>query len=247
MSDEKVVQPAAPSTGEAEQAKPPQAFDETKIRELVSKEVETVRRQLQSDKDKAVSEVRREAERARAEAFANRREADELATQFGAVDPQAAELASLRARDRRYREQESHNMSEQQRQTFDNQFRDKVAKIAKKMGVDPSDSRIDWGLTSSDYLERLDVVTDSVEKIATETRNAEKVAFEKTFSEKILAQARKELSMDSVDTSAPASGMPGKYTLKQVDAMSSAEVRELRKTHGGKDLMTLVKEGIIKE
>ncbi len=206
MSDEKVVQPVAPSTGEAAQATPPpvpQVFDEAKVKELLKSEVEAVSRRFQSDKDKSIAEVRRESGRAIAAA---RREAEAVYGQLSAVDPQAAELARLRSRDVGYREQETEESRRKQQDDFDNLFVGSMAESLQAMEIDPKDTRIDWAedaKNKGDYVERQKRILKSAAVINQENRKTFLETEKRKMADEITAKVKKDLGVDSVDTSAP--------------------------------------------
>jgi hypothetical protein len=216
MSDGQTVQPASvpvapvvPQGTDAQATQSPQTFSEVRVRELVAAEVEKAKRQLQSEKDKSITEVRREAERMRLEAQAAKAETEEMAKQFAAVDPEAAELARLRSRDRRYVEQESQANTEAQRIEFENRFRDSLTQSLVVMEIDPSDPRIDWAADSVDYVERQRRILNSAARITQEAKKGLKDNLSRTLTDEITAKVKRELGVDSVDTSSPAGATVG--------------------------------------
>jgi small-conductance mechanosensitive channel len=213
MPDEVIVQPSATSTtGDAPQGTPapiPAVFDEAKVKELIAREVESVSRKFQSEKDKAVNEVRREAERARNEALYAKREADEAYGQLGAVNPQAAELTRLRSNDRRYKEQESQESVKKQMDEFDSKFRSSLTQSLEAMEINPTDPRIDWATDAVDYVEKQKRILASAANINKENRKTFLETERKKLSDEITAKVKKDLGVDSVDTSSPGSSSDG--------------------------------------
>jgi hypothetical protein len=217
MADEKIVQTETPSTGVVPQVTPvptPQPLPD--VKEIVRQEMEAIKRQLQSEKDKSIAEVRREAEKT---IGLYKRQAEELATQFGAVDPQAAELARLKSQEKYYREQETEEMTKKQLQDFDANFRDSIGQALQAMEIDPVDKRLDWAEDAMDYVVKQRRVLLSAARINSDKNKALKEEVKKSIADET-AKLRRELGFDSVDTGIAASGGVGTFTRGSIAKMS---------------------------
>lgn len=157
-------------------------------------------------------------------------------------DPEALkelELAELRARDQQYRQRETEQQQESQRVEFDKKFHGQLGELLDGFGIDPADERIDWGNDSKDYLEKQGRIFASINKI-----RGEQVAEEKTQRAKELEDfknsLRKELGLDSVDTTNPiATSSDDAWLVKwgdgEIDATpeNMARAKKLMKTKYG--------------
>jgi hypothetical protein len=133
----------------------------------------------------------------------------------GDLDPdtlQKIELAELRAKDASYKTAEQEEQSRQQMNDFVQTFNSQLNQFIVDSGIDPNDKRIDWGADAKDYFEVQRRVLASVNTIRkenvtmeTENRDKEKKDLEAKFEAKFV-QMRKDLGLDSVDTSTPVGG-----------------------------------------
>ncbi len=205
MSDEQVVQ-----TGTSQEATPPvetpkPAVETPSIEQLVAKKLdELTPRIFQSLRDKAKFEANEAVARAQRETLGYKQEADDLAYQLGAVDPTQAELIRLRSRDRRYQEQGMTDANERQQAEFDSKFVGSMAESLQALDIDPKDTRIDWAEDAKlkgDYVERQKRILTSAAKISKENQVKSQESLSKKLVDEITAKVRRELGVDSVDTS----------------------------------------------
>jgi hypothetical protein len=71
------------------------------------------------------------------------------------------------------------------------------------MEIDPSDARIDWATDATNYVERQKRILKSAAKIAKERQTKVQEELSKKLSDDITARVKKDLGVDSVDTSTP--------------------------------------------
>ncbi len=225
MADEQVVQMDVSEEATPVVETPKPTADEATLEKLVAKKLdELTPRIFQSLRDKAKFEANEAVLRAQREAQGYKLEADELAQQLGAVDPQQAELARLRSRDRRYRETETQDAQKRQLTEFDEQFKGSISDALKAMDIDPSDTRIDWADGTSNYIDRQKKILASAAKISKENQTKAQEIFAKKLADEITVKVRKELGVDSVDTSAPSgAGGSNKLTPEKVAKMTPDE------------------------
>jgi len=216
MADVEDVQPdAASKEGEAlPEEKPPEGGEpqpqplspelEEKIKQVVAEATatatEAARREIQSLKDKARAEV--ETAQARA-ALAE----GTLAGVEAETDPQALELAKLRAKDKVYAQRDVLSVRRQQAETFDKNFRENMNQFVTSMGVDPANKGIDWGENSKDYLEKQRRILASVTKIQKENQDKDRKVLEDNLTQQqkdFETKIRKDLGLDSEETSVSA-------------------------------------------
>jgi len=172
-----------------ESGAPDQPLTRAMVKELISEAVEPFKRQAQSASDRAQ------------DAQDRARLAEETLAGIEGLDPDATELATLRARDKHY---QARNVQERQRQQMDvfaKNFRANMNQFITEMGIDPNEKGIDWGDDAKDYLTKQQRILASVGKIQKESGKASEEKLkqdQKDFEAKI----RKDLGLDSVDTSA---------------------------------------------
>jgi uncharacterized membrane-anchored protein YjiN (DUF445 family) len=160
---------------------------------------ETTARNIQSVKDKAAAEIDKANRRAGiAETTLNH-----IRGKLKESNPEFAtelEIAELRTRDQHYQTREMEDQARQQQTQFDQSFKTNLNQFVTELGVDPGDKRIDWGDDAPNYLEKQSRVLNSVAKI----QKAEANKALETVNQQIKdaeARLRKELGLDSVDTS----------------------------------------------
>lgn len=206
MADDKVVQTNATSKAggaltEGVQAQPQtQPLTEERIKQLIAEQVEAGRRELQSFKDKARSEI----ESAQARAQLAEETLTSMETGLQETDPQAAELARLRAKDRFYQQRDAISKQQQTMTSFDKTFQDNINQFITNAGIEPTDKRIDWGEDAKDYLAKQQRILTSVSKIQKENQKTLESGLaqrQKDFEAKI----RKDLGLDTEDTTTTAS------------------------------------------
>lgn len=202
VSQETESKGVTPPVGET----PPQLSDEERIAQIVKDEVakqtaeatELAKREIQSAKDKA----RREVETALGRATFAEETTANIERGLGQLDPEQAELIKLKAEKAARDKAEAMGRLGQQREQFDQSFRSNMTQFITSAGLAPDDKRIDWAedAPTGDYLARQQRILASVTK--TQKEDA-KTADEKRSSEfkDMEAKLRKDLGLDSVDTS----------------------------------------------
>ncbi len=200
-------QTGATSTGEqpkAETQTQPSQEDAIKqaiakaLAEELPKHIEPYKREIQSLKDRARNEVERTRKQATSETL-------NLIRSATGDDPdlqQKLELAHYRTQDVQRQREEAEEANRRQQAWFDQQFKETHTELATDLGVDPNDKRIDWGENEPDYLKRLKIIQKSVAKVAKENQKASEEKTQKTLKDE-MAKMRKDLGIDSVDTSNP--------------------------------------------
>lgn len=178
---------------------------EEQVAKAVSEQVEQATRKMQSEKDKAIFEIQREAG-ARAKLAESTLTSYEASLEGMGADPVQAEVAKLRARDQFHSQRESEYEAQRQNQATIDSFESTMRQHITDLGIDPNNSKIEWGdKNSMDLLERQRAILSSASKLQKE--NA-KVADEERKEEfdKFKRETRKDLGLDSVDTTISPSG-----------------------------------------
>jgi len=223
--DGKDVQPAGASTDganapetkqEATQAPPESTPDKSQTQPLTPDAIakmiedklapiqEDAKRQIQRVKDKAGAEVEK----------ANRRVADaenrlnQVRGKLKESNPDLAtelENSDLKSRVEHYENQDKEDQVRQQMAQFDQTFKSNINQFITDMGIEPTDKRIDWGDDAPNYLEKQNRVMASLAKI----HKTEAKKYQDSVAQQIKdaeARLRKELGLDSVDTSNSTAG-----------------------------------------
>jgi uncharacterized membrane-anchored protein YjiN (DUF445 family) len=204
------VAPATPVTPEVKaEAKPEtQPLTQEQVSKMVQESValatETAKREIQSIKDKARAEVEQAYRRSQlAETTLN-----QVRGKLKEADPtfaQELEIAELRTKDQHYQQREAEDMARQQQAQFDNAFKNNLTQFITGLGADPKDPRVDWGEDAKDYLEKQNRILNSVVKLQKEdTKKTEDKRSQEVKDIEI--KLRKELGLDSVDTTQPVAG-----------------------------------------
>lgn len=177
-------------------------------------EVEKAKREIQSTKDRALAEAER-ARKALQRAQWAESTIEGIRQNVGDLDPDVQakiELAELRAKDKSYQTAEQEEQSRQQMNAFIQTFNSQMNQFITDAGIDPNDKRIDWGQDAKDYFDVQRRILASVNTIRRENvkmeqdnRVKEIKDLEAKFEAKY-AQTRKDLGLDSVDTSTPVGG-----------------------------------------
>ncbi len=166
-----------------------------------TEQVEAAKRELQSVKDKSKSEV----ERALREAQVHKEALSSFKSGLGDIDPEVSknlELAELKARDKARQTVDYEQLLAQQQQALLETFNSNLTQYVTDMGVKPDDKRIDWGKDAPTLLEKQQRILVSLGKIHKEDSKVAEDRQETAFKERE-AKWRKELGLDSVDTSNP--------------------------------------------
>lgn len=209
------VQPGAVSTETpSTEVTPPVATPQPLTQEQISKMIEdainpvkeAAKREIQSVKDKAKSEVEKERMRTSTTENLLKTVRDKIQTE----SPDLAkdlELAESKEKLSHYQRGEVEQQMSQQRETFDKSFREQVTQFTTSLGLDPNDKRLDWADdVPYDYLAKMNRIQTSIAKIQKEeTKKAQDTVSQQVKD--IESKLRKELGLDSVDTSNPG-GLP---------------------------------------
>jgi len=185
------------------------------IKDALAEQETAYKRQLQSVNDKAeflkgkLTEIEPQYRRTKAAAEVLQK----VKSRLKEVDPDLdkdVEIAELRTENQHHQEQEQQTTAQQQAAAFDTQFHTQMTQRLQGLDIDPKDKRVDWGTDAKDYLSKMDRILTSAEKIIKERGKAvedKKVADEKEIEARIEARLRKQLGLDTVDTSTPASSV----------------------------------------
>jgi len=184
---------------------------EARITQLVQEKVdlatrtatESARREIQSVKDKA----RREVEDLQSRERLAQTRLTGVQSSLGDIDPEVRDRinnADLRAQNQILRQEEDRRARMQQQEQFDTSFKGSIAQHISGLGLDPSDSRIDWAEdTTGDYLAKQQRILASVAKIQTEERKKQTPDVEQ-LTRDIEASVRKSMGLDSPTVDTPA-------------------------------------------
>jgi hypothetical protein len=208
-TDVKNIQPEVVSEGATPTVAPevtvaqPQPLTEEvinkRISEAIASATEKATREIQSVKDKSKAEI----ERAQNEAKLHRETFSTFKSTLGELEPEVAnklELAELKAKDRAFQSaQQSEQVAKQQQETLE-KFNSNMTQFITESGLDPTDKRVDWGSDAQTLLDKQAKILASVAKIhkANAKDSSEK---QSQLIKDEIAKVRKELNLDSVDTS----------------------------------------------
>ena len=124
---------------------------------------------------------------------------------IGELDPDVAKdikLAEYESRDRAFQSVQQKQAEMEQQHKFHESFTSQINQFITGMGVDPGDKKIDWGEDAPNYLVKQQRILDSVAKI--QKANLKDVEEKQSQVIKdVEAKIRKDLGLDSVDTSNP--------------------------------------------
>ncbi len=247
--DEKDIQTEQVSTETASPSGDTQEKPLTReeILSLISQATETAKREIQSVKDKARNEVEVAQRRARSSEGA----LEAIKGSYADLEPEVQatlRLRELEAKDRLYSQRDGMEMQRLQQERFDQSFVSQLSQTITDLGIDPNDSRIDWGQefrNQGDYLKAQDKILKSVTKIQKENS---KVVEEKKSTEikDLEAKLRKDLGLDEVPTSTPTGASKGIPTdmakfKKWVNTLPIKEYQEKKK-----DIDDMLSKGLIK-
>ncbi len=205
MDGENVQTGAVPAEGTTSPAvqepveKQTQPSTEDQLKQL-RLELEQAKRHFQSVSDRVVADKEREMAALRRRAKLAEEEASALRPTVAESDPQAAELARLRAREKVYSESEQEEIKQKQAKEANDAMNQRLLKKLADAGIDPNDSRVDWGGNTYDYYEGMERFHASVEAIKAEKVVAAALKKQSQQLKDAELQRRKELGLDSVDT-----------------------------------------------
>ena len=172
-----------------------------KVAEELAKVTEASKREIQSAKDKARSEVESALRRARlAEGTLGA-----TRTHLQGLDPETArdfELAQLRAESQGRLSLEQEDQARRQQETYGQALNDSLHAHLAELGIDPNDDRIDWATESPDYVSGRRRFDTSVTKIIKENASALEGSIDKKIKE-ATEKMKKDLGVEdanSVDT-----------------------------------------------
>lgn len=176
----------APEVTQQEQA----ALTEDKVRQMIAeataKAVEQAREQ-----------GRRELQSAQDRNKAIQRRLGITEKRLKETDPDAIEHIELEDYKAGKAEDESRRANEE---AF-NAFKAKTSELLKEFDVDPDNKAIDWGENAPTFQEAYERVWKSAKKIRAEFEKSSSTRKEAELEAKITARIRRELELDSVDTS----------------------------------------------
>lgn len=204
MADDKVVQPEDTSKEGADSTEETQTQPsvEEQIAKAMGEQAENISRKIQSASDKAIARIQREAESTAGIAE------DALATMdatFADTDVEAGVKPKPKRQDQ-YRSQLNVRRQQEEavRKTID-AFESNIRQHITDLGIDPDDKSIDWGDSNDLSLtERQGKILASISKIQKENAKLVEEKAEDKFK-KLESDLRKDLGLDSVDTSTSAS------------------------------------------
>uniref|UniRef100_A0A6H1ZG55 Uncharacterized protein n=1 Tax=viral metagenome TaxID=1070528 RepID=A0A6H1ZG55_9ZZZZ len=192
-------------------------LDETRLQQILSEHSETLKRQLQSEKDKAIAEVRKEAER-RIRMAEDRTSA--IKSTLAGYDPdsgkdlgQTVRMAELEAQERSrlsYAQQEEQRRLQEQAY---GSFKSQVAQYATDVGLDPQ--KLDWG---DDSEQLLDKQSRLLKQIGTQQKESQKRAQDELKKQQadFESKIREELGLDKVPRGSGTALDAGTASLKEI-------------------------------
>ena len=174
-----------------------QRIDEA-VGKALGEQTEKAKREIQSVKDKSKAEI----EQAYRRAYTAETTLQGIVPELDEDTRNKLELHQLRGVAAQYQSKEQEDAQRQQMETFVQTFNSQMNQFITDAGIDPADKRIDWGKDAKDYFEVQQRVLSSVNKIQKENTKA---ADEKRSQDlkDLEAKLRKDLGLDSVDTSTP--------------------------------------------
>jgi hypothetical protein len=167
--------------------------------------ISAAKKEIQSVKDKARFEVESAKRRADAKDAALKAARQRVAQ----TSPDVAkdiELEDYKSELAAQKAMEQERETAKNTTSFHDQFVTGIEESLLEMGVDPKDKRLDWASDAENYLVAQKRILKSASKIAKENLEADKKAQEKALEDRLKAETyklRKELGLDSVDSSAP--------------------------------------------
>lgn len=177
----------------------PQPLTKDQIQQLITEQVDLAKRQLQSEKDRAVNEIKREADRKLRLAESRARAYESTLENAGDDLRPVAETAKAKAETQYYKE--FYDQTEQERQVtrYREQFLQSLKEEVVALGIDPNDKTIDYAEDAPDYFTGRKRFTESTTKIL----KAREVESEKKLDDRLKqfeTEFRKKHGLDSQDT-----------------------------------------------
>jgi hypothetical protein len=203
---EPVSQDAAPKDvvpKEKSEAQPLTPDIQTLISKSVAEEMDKAKREIQSAKDKARNEVEQAQKRAR---FLEER-LNRVKGGYEGLDPEVRErfeLEDTKAQLTHYQQREQEEAARRQAEEYTKKLESSLTGYLQSVGIDASDQRLDWAKDEADFLKGRERFDKSVATILKEKQTASQKAMEDKFKD-LERNLRKELGVDSVDTT-PSSG-----------------------------------------
>jgi len=179
-----------------------QPLTEERLQQILTQEREKIR---QSSRDIAKAEVEQANRRAKlAEA-----ELSTIKSSFNNLDEDTRkemELATLKGRDQQYQSLIQEDEQRKGSEAYRAKLQGSLTEHLEGLGIDPNDKRIDWAENEADFLAGRSKFDASVAKIIKENQSEAEKKMKDDFTQ-LEAKLRKDLGLDSVDTSA-SSGVP---------------------------------------
>ena len=178
---------------------------EARMQQLMAQATSTAkeegRREMQGTKDREVAEANRKTRLAQNEVASYK-------TGFDGLDEETrkdAELARYREQDKyhQFNAQEEEQRGQQVAQI--QQMNDSITEEVKTWGIEPNDKRIDYASDAPDYFTGRKRFTDSLQKIVREKQTKTDGEQKEKFNN-LETKLRKDLGLDSVDTTAGGGG-----------------------------------------
>ncbi len=174
-----------------------QRIDEA-VGKALGEQTEKAKREIQSFKDKSKTEF---------EALVRRANVAETTLQgiVPELDEETRnklELQRLRGTVAQHQTREQEEEAKRQYDEFHQTFNAQMTEFITESGIDPADKRIDWGKDAKDALEMQHKIHSSVAKIMKEEKKATEEKRSQDLKD-LEAKLRKDLGLDSVDTSNP--------------------------------------------
>lgn len=202
------------------------AFDETKIAEIVAKEIAKVTTDLESKSQKALRDVQSQKDRAIAELQRRAQMAEAtLNTVRSKVAQQSPELAEsleadgLRSQLSMYQEQERQRQYAEAMQKVVTDFRNEMSEFVKDNDINESDPEYAGLLEEAIQNNQLGVGSRKIHKLVAERNKAAKASLQQQIQAEV-AKALKDRSaeVNSVETSNPVGTTAGKrvYTTAEL-------------------------------
>jgi len=175
-----------------------QALINKSVAAAIARESDQAKKEIQSAKDRARNEVEQAQKRAR---FAEER-LNKVKGGYEGLDPEVRErfeLEDSKTQLSYYKQRELDEATRRNAEEYVKKLETSLANHLKEVGVDPSDSRIDWATDESNFLVGRERFDKSVAKILKEKGSASQKAMDDKFKE-LERNLRKELGVDSPDT-----------------------------------------------
>ena len=189
----------------------PQSLTPELVREMIKESLATEREKIrQSVADKS----RFEFEKALKRASVAESTLQNIIPELDEETKTKIELARLRGQAAQYQTKEQEDEARRQYEEFHQTFNAQMTEFITDSGIDPNDKRIDWGKDAKDAFEMQHRIHTSVAKILKENKKSEDEKRSQEIKD-LETKLRKELGLDSVDTSNPVSATSEQTWLEQ--------------------------------